>query len=147
MLAVFAVAADKYTRGLEINVLSRNSEQARYTRVLMKKPTSSDRYILSESEVNGIGGFVSKPSANLTLTPRKDGGFDLGSSTWRLQRDSLVNGDGTVLSKTGYQDSGWIPATVPATVLSSYWNIGAIPDPNYGDNQLGISKLSGLCRR
>jgi hypothetical protein len=30
-------------------------------------------------------------------------------------------------------------ATVPATVLSSYLNIGALPDPNFGDNQLQIS--------
>ncbi len=30
-------------------------------------------------------------------------------------------------------------ATVPATVLSSYFNDGAIPDPNYGDNQNAIS--------
>jgi hypothetical protein len=30
-------------------------------------------------------------------------------------------------------------ATVPATVLSSYYNIGALPDPNYGGNQLMIS--------
>jgi hypothetical protein len=28
---------------------------------------------------------------------------------------------------------------VPGTVLSSYWNAGALPDPNYGDNQLMIS--------
>jgi len=25
------------------------------------------------------------------------------------------------------------------TVLSSYWNAGAVPDPSYGDNQLAIS--------
>ena len=30
-------------------------------------------------------------------------------------------------------------ATVPATVLTSYWNAGALPDPNFGDNQLLIS--------
>ncbi len=28
---------------------------------------------------------------------------------------------------------------MPATVLSSYWNAGALPDPNFGDNQLMIS--------
>ena len=33
----------------------------------------------------------------------------------------------------------WVLATVPGTVLASYLNIGAIPDPNYGDNQLLIS--------
>lgn len=112
---------------------------ARYVRVLMKKPIFSGSFILSELEVYGRGGYVAEPASNLPLLSRKDGGFDLGSSNWRLQRDSPVNEDGTMLSKTGYLDSGWIPATVPATVLSSYWNIGAIPDPNYGDNQLMIS--------
>src|SRR5208283_5387581 len=34
---------------------------------------------------------------------------------------------------------GWLPATVPGSVLVSYWNAGALPDPNYGDNQLQIS--------
>jgi len=113
--------------------------KGRYVRVLMKRPASPEGYILSEMEVYGRGGPVAKPSAKSALAVRKDGGFDLGNSTWRLQRDSLVNADGTALSKPGFQDSGWILATVPATVLSSYLNIGALPDPNYGDNQLMIS--------
>jgi hypothetical protein len=113
--------------------------QGRYVRVLMKKSTSAEGYILSEMEIYGRGGQVAKPAAKPALAARKDGGFDLASSTWRLQRDSLVNADGATLSKARYRDADWIPATVPATVLSSYWNIGAIPDPNYGDNQLMIS--------
>jgi hypothetical protein len=44
-----------------------------------------------------------------------------------------------VLSRTGYSDHDWVPATVPGTVLASYYNIGAIPDPLFGDNQLAIS--------
>ncbi len=113
--------------------------KGRYVRVLMKRPVSPEGYILSEMEVYGRGGSVAKPSAHPALAPRKDGGFDLGSSAWRLQRDSLVKADGAAISKQGFQDADWIPATVPATVLSSYLNIGALPDPNYGDNQLMIS--------
>jgi hypothetical protein len=114
-------------------------EQGRYVRMVMRRPLRPEGYILSEMEVYGRGGSIAKPSAKSTLVARKDGGFDLGSSTWRLQRDSLVNADGAALSSPGFHDSSWIPATVPATVLSSYWNIGAVPDPNYGDNQLMIS--------
>ena len=44
-----------------------------------------------------------------------------------------------MLSKPGFNDEDWLPATVPGTVLSSYWDDGALPDPNYGDNQLTIS--------
>ena len=58
---------------------------------------------------------------------------------WRLQRDSLVKADGPALATPGFNDEGWLVATVPATVLSSYWNAGALPDPNFGDNQVMIS--------
>ena len=41
------------------------------------------------------------------------------------------------LCRAGTND--WIPATVPGTVLGSYVNIGAVPDPTFADNQLYIS--------
>jgi beta-galactosidase/beta-glucuronidase len=50
-----------------------------------------------------------------------------------------VNASGATLSKVGFEDHDWVIATVPGTVLSSYLNVGAIPDPNYGENQLLIS--------
>ena len=36
-------------------------------------------------------------------------------------------------------DNGWIAATVPGTVLTSFVNYGAIANPNYADNMFGIS--------
>ena len=100
----------------------------RYVRVLMKRPASPEGYILSELEVYGRGGPVpkAKPVA-------------AGLGAWRVQRDSLVTGSGEQLSQPGYQDKDWMIATVPGTTLVSYWNDGAVPDPNYGDNQLMIS--------
>ena len=56
-----------------------------------------------------------------------------------MQRDSLVSADGAALSKPGFHDADWLVATVPGTVLTSYYNAGALPDPNFGDNQLAIS--------
>jgi hypothetical protein len=111
--------------------------QGRYVRVLMRRPTSPYGYILSEMEVYGRGGFVAQPKP--APAPRPCGRLDLAGGAWRLQRDSLVNVDGATLSKVGFQDQDWVIATVPGTVLSSYLNIGAIPDPNYGGNQLLIS--------
>jgi len=111
--------------------------QGRYVRVLMQRPTSPHAYILSEMEVYGRGGFVVQPKPAPAARP--DGRLDLAGGAWRLQRDSLVNADGATLSKVGFQDQDWVIATVPGTVLSSYLNIGAIPDPNYGENQLLIS--------
>jgi hypothetical protein len=113
--------------------------QGRYVRILLKKPAFPEGYILSEIQVVGQGGFEAKPKAKPALSTRPDGGLDLADSGWRLQRDSLVKTDAGTLSKAGYRDADWIPATVPATVLSSYWNAGALQDPNYGSNQLMIS--------
>ncbi len=111
--------------------------QGRYVRVLMRRPTSPDGYILSELEVYGRGGVVAR--AKPAPAARPDGRLDLAGGTWRLQRDSLANAEGAVVSKVGFADKDWLVATVPGTVLSSYMNVGAIPDPNYGENQLQIS--------
>ena len=61
------------------------------------------------------------------------------SSGWQLQDVAKVPQPGTELSLPGFRSDGWYPATVPGTVLTSYLNAGAIPDPNFGDNQLFIS--------
>ena len=111
--------------------------RGRYVRVLMTRPASSVGYILSEMEVYGRGGFVVK--AKPSPPARDDGRLDLTGGNWRLQRDSLVKAEGETLSKAGFDDNNWIVATVPGTVLTSYLNIGAIPDPNFGQNQLYIS--------
>ena len=109
---------------------------ARYVRVLMTKPVASN-YALTEMEVYGRGGFVAQPKP--TPAPEPNGRIHLAGGAWRIQRDSLVSADGEEISKTGFQDKDWLLATVPATVLSSYLKIGALPDPNFGDNQLQIS--------
>ena len=111
--------------------------RGRYVRVLMRRPTSADGYILSEMEVYGRGGLVARPKPAPAARP--DGRMEIAGGNWRLQRDSMVNADGETLSKAGFDAKGWIIATVPGTVLSSYLNIGAVPDPNYGQNQLYLS--------
>ena len=117
--------------------------RSRYVRVLMKRPSSPDGYILSEMEVYGHGGptVQAKPPRE----PEPDGRLDLSGGAWRLQRDSVVNGDGAALSKAGFPDRDWVVATVPGTVLASYRNIEAIPDPNFGENQLLHFRFVLLC--
>ena len=111
--------------------------QARYVRVLMTKPAAPEGYILSEFEVYGRGGPRPEPQPAPPL--RADGRLDLAGGAWRIQRDSLVHAGGPTLSTPGYRDEDWVIATVPGTALVSYWNAGALPDPNFGDNQLVIS--------
>jgi len=111
--------------------------QGRYVRILMTRPASVEGYILSELEVFGRGGMAPEPQAAASVRP--DGRRDLAGGRWRLQRESLVAGGPEAISQPGFADQDWLVATVPATVLTSYLNAGALPDPNYGDNQNMIS--------
>lgn len=109
--------------------------KGRYVRVMVGK--SSQAPILSEIEVLGRGGFVAQAKP---LAPAgADGKLHLAGGAWRVQRDSLVAGPGGALSKPGFDDREWVVATVPGTTLTSYYNVGALPDPNFGDNQMMIS--------
>jgi hypothetical protein len=112
--------------------------KGRYVRVLMKEPAAEEGYLLSELEVYGTGGPLAVPKQ----MPESDnnGRIDLAGGAWKVQRQSLVNADGATLSETGFKDDDWLVATVPGTVLMSYLNAGAIPDPDFGDNQLMISE-------
>ncbi|MGA7159338.1 MAG: discoidin domain-containing protein [Acidobacteriaceae bacterium] len=110
---------------------------ARFVRVLMTRPTSQYGYILSEMEVWGRGGpvAVAAPAAAMDA----DGGMQLAGGAWRVERSSAVMGDGAAISRAGFQDAGWVVATVPGTALTSFYNAGAIADPNFGENQLYVS--------
>jgi hypothetical protein len=122
--------------GLNDDIKLAQPAKARYVRVLMTKP-AGESYMLTEMEVWGRGGFVAQAKA--APAPRANVRMDLAAGAWRIQRDSLVTASGEALSTPGFQDAGWVIATVPGTVLSSYLNIGALPDPNFGANQLQIS--------
>ena len=111
--------------------------QGRYVRVLATRDGAGGPVVLSEIEVHGRGGPVVQPRPAPAARP--DGRLDLDGGSWRVQRDSLVEADGEALSKAGFPDADWVPATVPGTVLASYFNAGALPDPNFGDNQLMLS--------
>jgi len=88
----------------------------------------ADGYILSEIEVYGRGGFVARPKA--VLPAGADGRLDLaGGACGCSVRICQCRGRSTL--PAGFQDSGWLVATVPGTVLTSYLNVGAIPDPNF----------------
>jgi len=111
--------------------------QGRYVRLLMTKPASPEGYILSEMEVWGRGGPM--PMAHPAAAIETGSPVILAGGRWRVERESLVKADGAAISRPGFSDRDWLIATVPGTVLTSYLNAGAIPDPNYGDNQNLIS--------
>jgi len=86
-----------------------------------------------------MGGAVRSPKRNPRRARDRTAACRSPAAPWRLQRDSLVAASGEELSKPGFHDQEWMIATVPGTVLTSYLNDGAVPDPNYGGNQLPIS--------
>ncbi len=109
----------------------------RYVRILMQEPANGERYALSEVEIMGRGGLVAQPKAQ----PVADGGkYALMGGGWMLQRASEVNVAGETISKVGFDTQNWVVATVPGTVLTSYKNVGAIPNPNYADNIFQVSE-------
>ena len=110
---------------------------ARFVRVLMTRPSSPFGYILSELEVWGRGGPVAVEAGAPAM--EADGRLLLAGGGWRVERRSVVSGEGAAISRVGFADASWVVATVPGTVLTSFYNAGAIADPNFGENQLYVS--------
>ena len=117
----------------EISVRGRG----RYLRVAGLQTSSGSRIVLSEWEVWGRGGVV--PQAQPAPAAFGDR-LDLRGGAWRLRRADEVKEGGETLSTAGFDPAGWLPATVPGTVLTSYYNAGAVPDQRYDDEQLQISE-------
>ena len=53
---------------------------------------------------------------------------------WQLQDSAKVSADGAAISGIAYKPDGWLPATVPGTVLTSLTNNGMYAEPLYGEN-------------
>ena len=113
------------------------SGEGRYVRLAGLNAAEGGAIILSECQVFGRGGLVARPAPQLAATGNR---LYLSGGNWRLQRASEVCQEGEAVSTGGFGTEDWIPATVPATVASSYYNIGAIPDIRYDDDQLQISE-------
>lgn len=110
--------------------------QARYVRLDLGLSEDGNQFVLSEFRVIGRGGLLPQACKSPEAGESE---MLLSGGNWRLQRSTEVKGNGQSISSVGFNDKEWVVATVPSTVLSSYLNIGALPDPNYSDNQLQIS--------
>lgn len=109
----------------------------RYVRVLMQQTGKKQCYVLSEIEVMGRGGLAVKPHERSLPDASQ---YMLSGGNWRLQRASEVTASGEEISRPDFDATRWIVATVPATVLTSYVNIGALPDPNIAGNLFQASE-------
>lgn len=111
--------------------------RGRYVRLSLDGAADGNHVILSEMEVYGTGGVTLKAQKQ---PQAEDGKMYLTRGRWRIQRAPQTDADGKELSTAGFDDQAWLPATVPGTVASSYFNAGAIADIRYDDDQLQISE-------
>ena len=134
--------------GLNDEIALNKTVKSRYVRLNLSEAANGKPYVLSEMEVMGKGGLIAQNQVAETawIDMNGDNGqilngkLSLDGGNWKLQRASEVKAAGEAIAQPGFDDEAWIPATVPGTVLSSYVNVGALPDPNFADNQLQISE-------
>jgi hypothetical protein len=121
----------------EVEKIPLTPGKARYVRLLCSERAMPEGYSLRGFEVYGTGGPRVRPTP--IPPPREDGTLVL-SGGWKLVNQSFISDDAVKVSTCGYDDAQWLVATVPGTVLTTYLNLGAIPDPFYGDHQFQVSE-------
>ncbi|MCR5017819.1 MAG: discoidin domain-containing protein [Bacteroidales bacterium] len=109
--------------------------RGRYVRAVLDSTDNGEPFELSEWEIIGRKKAVQQHKAdNPRIGDRQDiiGG-------WKLARASATDPSGNEISSATFDDSGWMDAKVPGTVLSSYIAAGAVHHPHFEANQLYIS--------
>ena len=97
----------------------------RYVRINMIEPNKNGMpFSMHEIKIEGIGGTLARY--------HEAGGWQDGK--W------LLNGGDWQLTRASHPNAMPLVATVPATVLSSYVNAGALPDMNHDDNLMLASE-------
>ena len=110
--------------------------KGRYVRLCLSGTGNGQPFELSEWEVYGKGGTRAVAHA----APEREGARQmLSGGGWKLQRAPQTASSGEEISTAGFDDGGWLVATVPGTVLTTYVDNGAVDHPNFGDNQFYIS--------
>ena len=116
--------------------ISFSRAKGRYVRLCLAGTENGEPFELGEWEVYGKGGTKAVPKA----APAREGARQmLSGGGWKLQRAPQVAFFGEEISNIAFDDAGWLPATVPGTVLGTYVDNGAVGHPNFADNQLFIS--------
>ena len=60
---------------------------------------------------------------------------------WRLESSCRLSETGEAISNSGFDTSGWLPTSVPSTVLAAQVANGKLPDPYFG---LNLRSLPGV---
>jgi len=129
LLSFYGFASDQNLdcRGLE----------ARFLRLDISKVKDPIRgCVIKEIIAYGEGPDRFTPSEVVSLSANN---LSLDGDIWHIQSSMFVKDNPGDISRSGYDDTHWIPASVPGTVLESYYESGALPDPLFGDNMHQIS--------
>lgn len=114
-----------FKKGIQVVTLPEEA-RGRYVRINMIESNKNGQpFCLKEISIDGQPG-------GLTAVPHEAGGWQDGK--W------LLNGGDWQLTRASHPDAKLLVATVPATVLSSYVNAGALPDMNHDDNLMLASE-------
>ena len=92
------------------------------------------RKILLFFIVTGFFCYASAKDNGLAVRFPAIGEQSLLTQGWITRQATYVMVDGTVLSSGSQDFKGWMPATVPGTVLTTLMDNGLIPSPYYGLN-------------
>ncbi len=108
-----------FKKGIQLITLPQEA-RGRYVRINMIEPNKNGQpFCLKEIGIEGQNG-------GMCAVPHEAGGWQDGK--W------LLNGGDWQLTRASHPDAKPLVATVPATVLLSYVNAGALPDMNHDDN-------------
>ncbi|MGC1871455.1 MAG: LamG-like jellyroll fold domain-containing protein [Acidobacteriaceae bacterium] len=77
------------------------------------------------------------PPAHATLMQTSDDQWTIAGN-WSLTEAAKVKADGAEIASDRFNAVGWLPATVPGTVLTTMIDRGIYPDPDYGLNNMAI---------
>ena len=75
-----------------------------------------------------------------SLLARAQQRYELNAG-WVCRNSKAVNADGAHISTFAFPTTGWLPATVPGTVLTTLLNNRQVPDPFYGLNNEKIADI------
>lgn len=114
--------------------------RARHVRLWLSLRYTVWPFAISEIEVYGQGELPLPKSKALPLALRSNQGWNLPQN-WRLKPGFGHLPEGATVSQAEFDDAAWLAATVPGTVLQTYIDNKAVPDPMFGNNMLEISEL------
>jgi hypothetical protein len=82
---------------------------------------------------------IESPPPPVESPSQSDSPLILSGDNWKLRNASLVKVTPERIAQPDFDDSQWIRAVVPGTVLGSYVAAGLEPDPWFGDQMSQIS--------